>query len=107
MYLSKCGLFHEPEGKYRDKRSHVLERFATVSAELSVHTDNSHPESLQDDCEPEHEQSGRTLNNIRSYVISLFYVKPKQKKINIMSYLGQEGPEIHVIKVVNHHKLYF
>jgi hypothetical protein len=35
-------------------RSHVPERFATVSVELSVHTGNSRPESLR------HEQSGRT-----------------------------------------------
>jgi hypothetical protein len=38
----------------------VLERFATVSVELSVHTDNSHPESLQH----EHEQSGRDFKSL-------------------------------------------
>jgi hypothetical protein len=36
-------------------RSRGLEWFATVSVELSVHTGNSHPESLQ------HEQFGRTF----------------------------------------------
>jgi hypothetical protein len=34
-------------------RSHVLEEFATVLVELSVHTGDSHPESLQHEDEPE------------------------------------------------------
>jgi hypothetical protein len=40
--LGKCGRSREHD----INRSHRLSRFATVSVELSVRTDNSHPESV-------------------------------------------------------------
>jgi hypothetical protein len=46
--------FASPSPSGAINRSHVLERFATVSVELSVHTGNIQPEPLQ------HEQSGCT-----------------------------------------------
>jgi hypothetical protein len=48
--LSRVDGFTSPIQSSAINRNHELEWFATVSEELSVHTGNSHPESLQHEC---------------------------------------------------------
>jgi hypothetical protein len=58
--------FTSPSTNSTNNRSHVLERFATVSVRVSVHTGNSHPESLQ------REQCGRFFNIMVMLLIILY-----------------------------------
>jgi hypothetical protein len=69
-------------------RSHRLKRFATVSAEHSVHTGNSHAVSLQQayEREPKHRQFGHTLRRTVHEVTvqNRNYILYKQNKIKKM-----------------------